>query len=342
MNKRIISIQLLRALACLLVLVVHLASFNPLTNLQFGGGIGVDIFFIISGFIIAGSVEGLPAKRPIYTFLVNRFSRVVPYYYLLTLVYVTGVYVAFRVHASAGEFMRSFLFLPMGKDPVHPVGWSLNHEIFFYAFVAFALLLTRNMKRIATLFLLLLLVLQFVPLQLGIIKEIRASINLEFFLGMLIYLLRNKLLPHLRSLAWVGSAIVLLLVVMRLTLDQMTETSTGYYRDTVMLLIGAGIDLPRGLIYGIPSALLCLTVLAQEFRLQSFAKNNLLLRIGNASFTIYLIQHVFFTLLFRLEVSSLLLLTATFCLIVAVSLRLYLLEGYIARAVKERLLVSSG
>src|SRR4028118_1191575 len=83
---KIISIQFLRAIASLLVLQVHLFPYLPFINKFFCGAIGVDIFFVISGYIIADSVVRLPPKKSAATFLINRFSRVAPYYYLLTLI----------------------------------------------------------------------------------------------------------------------------------------------------------------------------------------------------------------------------------------------------------------
>lgn len=345
MNNRIVSIQLMRALACLLVLAVHLNTFNPLTANQFSGSIGVDIFFVISGFIIAASVERLPADRPIQTFALNRFSRVVPYYYLMTLFYVIVTYLATRTLPSLAALGKSFLFLPLGngQDPVHPVGWTLNHEVFFYAFVGMALLVSRDMKRIAALFLLLLIVVQFVPIRMNTLREVKASINIEFLFGILVYLFRDKLLPRFHSLVWVGLAFVLLALVMRVSIEvpltdkmKAIDPVDGYYRDTIFLY-RFPFTLPRGLFWGLPSALLFLSVLAQEFRLTKVSTKNLVLRIGNASFTLYLLQHAFFVLLSRFAVSNLAILAVVFCLVIAASLQLYLVEGQVARLTKREL-----
>jgi peptidoglycan/LPS O-acetylase OafA/YrhL len=65
---KIISIQFLRAIASLLVLQVHLFPYLPFINKFFCGSIGVDIFFVISGYIIADSVVRLPSKNLLLLF----------------------------------------------------------------------------------------------------------------------------------------------------------------------------------------------------------------------------------------------------------------------------------
>lgn len=345
MNNRIVSIQLMRALACLLVLVVHLNTFNPLTANQLSGSIGVDIFFVISGFIIAASVERLPAERAIQTFALNRFSRVVPYYYLMTLFFVTVNYFANKVIPSLADIGKSFLFLPMGNghDPVHPVGWTLNHEIFFYVFVSITLLISRNIKHIAALFFVLLVFIQIVPSRMSTIIEIQASINYEFLYGIFIYLMRDKFLPQFRSILWMCLAFVLLIVVMRISIevpltDEMKAIAPmgKYYRDTIFLY-RFPITLPRGLFWGLPSAFLFISVLAQEFRINKMNDKNFVLKIGDASFTLYLLQHAFFALLSMLAISNLFILAVFFCLIIIASIHIYTIESQIARLVKRML-----
>jgi exopolysaccharide production protein ExoZ len=134
LNTKIISIQVLRAIACLLVVQVHFFLHIPIINRDLCGAIGVDIFFIISGFIISASIDFLPKDEPVTTFFINRFSRVVPYYYFLTAIFIGFSYLlntAFDTH----QVIKSLLFIPQVKDPVLFLGWSLNHEVFFYAFV---------------------------------------------------------------------------------------------------------------------------------------------------------------------------------------------------------------
>jgi exopolysaccharide production protein ExoZ len=342
-GNRIVSIQLLRALACLLVLQVHLSSFNPLTANILSGSIGVDVFFVISGYIIVSSAERLPEKGATRTFLINRFTRVAPYYYLLTLLYLVLSHFAMHEYHSMRDLAMSFLFLPTGHEPVLPEGWTLQHEIVFYGFVGVALLFTRNLKRVALGFLVFFLLMQLVPPRFELVKQLKASINVEFFFGMLIYLYRDKLLPHFRSLAWLGAALVLLLLVMELAIEvpalermKALDPPGGYFRDT-LFFYRFPLTMPRGLGWGIPCAFLFVAILAQEVRLQRFDPSNLALRIGNASFTLYLLQHSFFALLFRYHVSNLLIIVAVGATLITVSLYVFPLESVLARNVKNAL-----
>jgi peptidoglycan/LPS O-acetylase OafA/YrhL len=81
MKKRnIVSIQLLRAIAALSVVYVHCTTAGDY-NFPSTGAFGVDIFFIISGFIIAYAVS-----ENTELFLVKRIVRIAPLYILATIV----------------------------------------------------------------------------------------------------------------------------------------------------------------------------------------------------------------------------------------------------------------
>lgn len=77
------NIQSLRAIAAILVVFVHLEVFLHHLDLKPFGHCGVDIFFVISGFIMVQTTRRgghSPAR-----FMANRIARVVPLYWLLTL-----------------------------------------------------------------------------------------------------------------------------------------------------------------------------------------------------------------------------------------------------------------
>ncbi|WP_295449170.1 acyltransferase [uncultured Thiodictyon sp.] len=140
------SIQALRGLAALLVVMLHseleltvpgLPVFDWVTeHVVQRGNAGVDIFFVISGFIIAWiAVLGRAAPEGPLEFAVRRFFRVAPVYWLLSAVYVS----LFNPLGWTG-LMTSLAFLPTDAQsaplygsPALFVGWSLNYEVFFYA-----------------------------------------------------------------------------------------------------------------------------------------------------------------------------------------------------------------
>lgn len=164
MTVRLASIQLLRAVAALFVVVVHqagalarLGAPNATFDLSFGT-FGVDLFFVISGFIMVYSSEEL-FGRPgaLREFAGRRLLRIVPLYWgLTTLLIVIWVGWFGWFGEKLPELMTwklilgSYFFVPVPRPhngeilPLLSVGWTLNYEMFFYCLFAAALFLRRN------------------------------------------------------------------------------------------------------------------------------------------------------------------------------------------------------
>jgi peptidoglycan/LPS O-acetylase OafA/YrhL len=152
-------IQVLRALAALMVAAGHAQfeaaglaaraglAFAPAAWLPWPAG--VDIFFVISGFIIvhaAAPLHGRPDARR--TFLAHRIARVVPLYWLATSLYLAVGWLKPGLLGAGAEspayLAASYLFWPMARtdgavQPLYSLGWTLNYEMGFY--VLFALVL---------------------------------------------------------------------------------------------------------------------------------------------------------------------------------------------------------
>src|SRR5258708_8993373 len=138
-RSQLLSIQYLRGLAALSVLATHALQW-PLAEMKLGllktGRLGVDVFFIISGFIIT-TIAGDGRFDP-RDFLIRRAFRIVPAYWTATLL-VTILAVAiptqFRTTVPTIEgLVKSLLFIPSlePKAPLLVLGWTLNFEVFFY------------------------------------------------------------------------------------------------------------------------------------------------------------------------------------------------------------------
>jgi len=168
---RLDSIQLLRAVAAIGVVFTHAitrlsttfpgagdhAFFTGAGGQLTAGDAGVDLFFVISGFIMLHVHRGDFAQpgAPL-SFMIKRILRIVPIYWLLTTVAVAVLIFApqlFTTHYK-GVYLPwivgSYLFLPIAPPdwnatPVMGVGWTLNYEMFFYAVFAGALLLPRRL-----------------------------------------------------------------------------------------------------------------------------------------------------------------------------------------------------
>jgi exopolysaccharide production protein ExoZ len=141
------NIQTLRAVAALLVVFVHLDVFlRALGVTPFGHG-GVDLFFVISGFIMVHTTRARPVTA--VEFMVNRITRIAPIYWLITLaVYAVALIAPSLLQATSSDpwqLLQSLAFIPFQKSngliqPVLFVGWTLNYEMFFYALFAVGLL----------------------------------------------------------------------------------------------------------------------------------------------------------------------------------------------------------
>lgn len=134
------SLQILRAIAATSVVYYHVGR-TP----QFGS-FGVDLFFILSGFVIAMIADN--GSSPMQ-FASNRITRVVPLYWILTTVTLAAVAIAPRFFtettADTADYIRSLLFIPYFKhggalQPMLGVGWTLNYEMLFYTLATLALL----------------------------------------------------------------------------------------------------------------------------------------------------------------------------------------------------------
>jgi exopolysaccharide production protein ExoZ len=149
----ILPIQYLRGIAAMMVVWFHaaeqFAGANALLPNRFGNS-GVDLFFVISGFIMVVTTSG-STMSPV-EFMRRRIIRVVPLYWLLTLAMVGVALVApglFRtLIVTPGALVKSLLFIPHYSSsfpamawPLLVPGWTLNFEMFFYLMFALALAL---------------------------------------------------------------------------------------------------------------------------------------------------------------------------------------------------------
>ncbi|WP_428307820.1 acyltransferase family protein [Lacipirellula sp.] len=140
-KKRLEIIQVLRFFAALSVVAVHLPTIG-------GGTWGVDIFFIISGFVIVYT-----ATFDREYFFRKRLIRIVPIYWLMTLGVFAVALVSPRLMnntaANVGDLLKSMFFIPFYKNgvslqPLLYVGWTINCEMIFYAIFGIALAVSRK------------------------------------------------------------------------------------------------------------------------------------------------------------------------------------------------------
>ena len=226
----IYGIQYQRALAALGVVIFHAAE---RTGHHFAiGAAGVDVFFVISGFIMWVISERRPVSP--LAFLRDRIQRIAPIYWLATAVMVVGGLAGLFPNLVLGNahVLASLLFVPMRSPssgeiwPVLVQGWTLNYEMFFYAVFAVALLLprARRLLAIAGCFSALVAIGFAVDSDSALFVTYTRPIILEFVAGMIVaeFWLRHRIPGALSSLALVAIALsgFVALAVLRLPFDE--------------------------------------------------------------------------------------------------------------------------
>ncbi|WP_345813312.1 acyltransferase [Paraburkholderia sp. PREW-6R] len=280
------SIQTLRALAALGVVAFH-TNGNVLVygwlpelfaRVSRYGEIGVDVFFVISGFVMAMVTHGEPVGwASARTFMAARLARVVPLYWLLTALFIALLLVvpgAFgNAHFIAWHAITSFLFFPSLNwahitAPVLGVGWTLNYEMWFYIVFMLAMCATRYRLLLVSALLLLSCSLRWLLDGSVALDFYTNPIVLEFVFGCCVgWLYASGRTVPVRV---AGLLLVAVAVAGKVFAPTLTDTN-------------------RFLVFGLPALAVVVAGLALEDRVRWSA---LLERIGDASYSLYL-THVF-------------------------------------------------
>lgn len=318
----LVYIQILRFFAAFAVVAFHALGLAPkgfevpdsAVSLALSyGGRGVDLFFVISGFIIFYTTRSA-ALTPA-TFLRRRFERIVPLYFFVIFAFTLLAITLPAVFGTPGWYtprhiLKSLAFISFtdGEPPVIAVGWSLEYEMYFYLAVALLMALTREVWRnIVMMFCALAIVGQLPGLSaaLGNYAFFTDPMILEFVLGVI----AGHLFVHRR----IGRPMLI---------------ATGCAFAAVL----AGDPFNRAIVAGIPAA--CLVTAAafiSRKRAHPSWPERALARLGDASYSIYLAQVETVALAgmavarFLPAIPPLVLLAVTSCIVVALGLLLNIL-----------------
>jgi exopolysaccharide production protein ExoZ len=295
----IYNVHLLRVVAALAVVYYHIASEAGLNLPRPFGRFGVDIFFVVSGFIIAH----IGSKSP-DAFLLRRVIRVVPFYWSASL-FVFGVAFLYprllrQTQADVPHLLYSLFFIPhetaySGMFPTLILGWTLNYEMYFYGLFALALFLSRRFAPIICGGLLTLIVaaidLSGTPSE--SLRFYASPIVFEFLFGILVYYAvafvdhRAGSLGRTRWLRWLVYASV--------------PSAAAFI---VIQEINGGFGLSRCISSGVPALILVLAAILVERIYKVQAKNGLVFVLGEASYILYLIHPYIIYGVLRLVVGS--------------------------------------
>ncbi len=231
------------------------------------GAMGVDIFFVISGFVMYLSGRDLGPGE----FMMHRLRRIVPLYWIITL----AAFLTATDPIAVGDLFRSLGFIAYVNDrsylPVMPIvgqGWTLNIEMMFYLIFAAALATARAW--LVPVLVALLAAVAFAGFLLSDLGPVASfytrGIILEFAAGLVIGMVYVKgwLKPGVRTGATLVALALLSLVVF-------SEA-------------GLGLRIVR---WGVPASLLIMGCLALEPAIARHRVESLVL-LGNASYALYL------------------------------------------------------
>jgi exopolysaccharide production protein ExoZ len=318
------TIQILRAVAATSVVYFHTFA-DP----HFGR-FGVDIFFVISGFVMAMIVAG---GQTATEFALQRIIRIAPLYWTLTTVFLVAAKIRPDLAPSTDptllDYIRSLLFIPYFKEdgtlcPILTVGWTLNYEMFFYSCIWVSMGIFRRGVLWITLGL---LVVAYVLLGKAINNPITGAffgneILVEFLFGMVLFEL------YMRGVTR-GSVPILLLGAAVAFCFMVTA-------DTNQFVVN------RALIFGVPSAILVyfVTGLQSAINIRSAKIIGILVGIGNASYATYLTHYFVIQSIKKLVVNKI---NASFnplwlCLTVVVALTIgHVVDRFIDRPINRLL-----
>lgn len=286
------NVQALRAIAALLVLAFHTYAVE---GKYFGshavpevlgafGTCGVDLFFVISGFVMTTVSRGQFGSRESATvFLKRRVLRIYPIYWFYSLIVLAVLVVMPQwVNASNGhhaDVLRSFLLLPSESLPLILQGWTLKYEMFFY--VAFAAILACVAERLLPVALVI-----WAAVTCGLAHWFGAEaatspslalvsdpLVLEFIAGCfcaIVWPVLRGALPTVFCLVGIGGFAASFVLGQRVGLDAVVQW--------------------RALYFGVPAFLMLLGVVSLEGG-SGVASPRLLCDLGDASYSLYL-SHV--------------------------------------------------
>lgn len=283
-KKEIYGLQYLRGLAAFLVVLHHTIEMNPMGLpewTRFIGAIGVDIFFVLSGFIMV--YTAFPAGEALspLKFLKKRVQRIYPLYWMCFLVIFLIMYLGYLSNnvIPLGSVISSFFLLP-SEERVIFVAWTLEYEMYFYALFALALSFKGSRLQCTAVACSLLGILHVVGLTLdmGYLSGFLANaIAFEFVLGMLLGLIftetRFKGAPKLFLIPAIG------LVVYSCTLAHDLSDDQGAMMDTTRLLL-----------WGVAGLIFCSVFVGFGKPVSVFGV--LMTRLGDSSYSLYL-THIF-------------------------------------------------
>lgn len=294
---------MLRALAAILVVYTH--SISSMDSFAFGwqqglpartalGTFGVDLFFVISGFVIYTSSSHLAGRPAAANFLWHRFRRINPVYYaatlLLLLTWIPGLIRHTQPPITGSQLLSSVTLLryPGWVPPLLFQAWTLCFEWYFYLVIVILILLgIKRKEKAILLFFAGMIALGWLlqGVEIGILGFYTDPYLFEFILGVLIGSWAQRRTPG-KQVAWGLLIPGIILSVFWLTsghadLAQSPRFQTPYYLN----LHAFG--------WGLAAALVVAgCIFLEKNGAAFFHRHSIIILLGDASYSIYLFHMI--------------------------------------------------
>lgn len=272
-QKRIETLQILRLIGAISIIIYHSSFVGE------HGYFAVEIFSILSGYILMYSTQSLHSKKG---FLRKRLLRIIPLYWGFTflmyalLLFMPGL--SLMSEATPESLIKSLFFIPFtsGKGytvPLVSIGWTLNYEILFYIIFCIAMHISHKYRGVVTGIILVILVAlgSFVNINSSIWNYYTDSFILEFGFGILAFYIINWFSKHNFSLAMKRMLVLLSCICF-----------IGMWLD-----IGVELSIVRCVRIGIPALILFIAIVV-VYKEKTYSP--MLVGLGNATYSIYLLE----------------------------------------------------
>ncbi len=274
------SIQYLRAIAATMVAAYHASLDLPAGSALHGllkGQAGVDIFFVISGFLM-WQTTARPVPPSPSEFMRKRLRRIVPLYWIVTLAMfampaISGTIAGSTVYDPM-HLVASLLFIPYPYPadpsawfPVYVPGWTINYEMFFYALFALALFTKSPRIRLAAI--------------VGALVALAAAGGVFGTSGRIGWYLSPMLLE------FVAGILIAAYFTSRSPVPLPVAVTALAIGVAGLALVPADTSFPRAFTWGVPAALICLGAASLEWH-GRVPKTGALEYLGDASYSLYL------------------------------------------------------
>lgn len=296
MSKTLNNLQALRFFSAFIVIWAHIplsqySKDGVPVNLFAFGAFGVDIFFVISGFIISYVASGMKGGRYEIAkeFMLRRVLRVVPLYWLFTIIAVYLSYISVNCphwtstcpfwlsqhyaieKTSLDWVVQSLTFTHWFRGPIFDIGWTLIYEFWFYSLFALSLFLGVRALNFFTGLLFLIFFNLYLPefLGLGIFNVLLNPLMMEFLFGILLYSVISIYNP---KRVWITPLVLLAVILL-----------FGYQMPMITENLH---DLSRPLFLG--GAAFCVVAVALIFEKEGMSCGKTLIKLGDSSYSLYL------------------------------------------------------